>query len=426
MIRHRRRAASSLVRLSLWVVALVALVGIVGWAALRVLRPTVTVSEALEGPVVQAFYSTGTIEPEREYPVRANVAGILTEVLVDKGDRVPAGQPVAVVNEPALQFAYEKALAELKEKEARAEPARSPVLLEFDRRINAMQGMQVIAEREQERQTRALESRAGSQADLDRALDRVKLLTMDVEAQRAQRDAKLLELQREVDVAQAAVNTARWNLEQQTLRAPVDGVVLDRPVSQGTRVAVNDAVLRIADVRPAALVIRAAVDEEDIVNVSLGQPVQLTLYAFRGEVFAGTVRRIYDQADAERRTFEVDVIFEKLHDRFAPGMTGELAFILGRKDRAVVVPSQAVQGGTIYTVDAAGRLERRDVKIGLSSVERTEVIDGLRPGDKVVISPVGDLDPGRTVRTTFVDPVAAAGLNRKADVAEGTAFKGFN
>ena len=58
------------------------------WLALRFARPLVTVSEAVEAPVVQAFYSTGTVQPEREYPIRSNVAGIITEVRVDKGDRV--------------------------------------------------------------------------------------------------------------------------------------------------------------------------------------------------------------------------------------------------------------------------------------------------------------------------------------------------
>jgi multidrug resistance efflux pump len=56
------------------------------------------------------------------------------------------------------------------------------------------------------------------------------------------------------------VATAEWNLEQQTLRAPIDGVVLDRPIAIGTRMAINDQIMRIADVTPKNLVMRAAVD----------------------------------------------------------------------------------------------------------------------------------------------------------------------
>ena len=80
---------------------------------LRYSSPLVVVSEAVEGPVVQAFYSTGTIQPDREFPIKANVAGILTEIRVDKGDSVNAGQTLAVVSERALQFAARQAEAEL-------------------------------------------------------------------------------------------------------------------------------------------------------------------------------------------------------------------------------------------------------------------------------------------------------------------------
>jgi multidrug efflux pump subunit AcrA (membrane-fusion protein) len=56
-----------------------------GYVALRFLRPLVTVTEPVEGPVVQAFYSTGTVSPEREFPIKANIAGVITEMRVDKG-----------------------------------------------------------------------------------------------------------------------------------------------------------------------------------------------------------------------------------------------------------------------------------------------------------------------------------------------------
>src|SRR5687767_13650404 len=117
-MKHRR--AQSTAR---WIViaaaTTVCLAG-AGWLALRFARPVVTVSEAVEAPVVQAFYSTGTVQPEREYPIKSNVAGIITEVRVDKGDRVKKGDPLAIVSEPELKFAADKARAELLERQKRA------------------------------------------------------------------------------------------------------------------------------------------------------------------------------------------------------------------------------------------------------------------------------------------------------------------
>ena len=419
----KQRRAQSTAR---WV--LTAAIGVGALAAgayvvLRFARPVLTVTEAVEAPVVQAFYSTGTVQPEREYPIKSNVAGILTEVRVDKGDRVKKGDPLVVVAEPELRFAADKAGAELVERQKRADAATSPVLKEFEARISASQDILAIAEREERRLSELVARNAASQTDLDKAIDRMKVAWAEVQSWKAQYAAKQLELERELEVAKAALATAEWNLEQQTLRSPIDGVVLDRPTSLGTRLAINDQVMRVADVAPAKLVMRAAVDEEDVTKVRVDQDVRMTLYSFAGKVLRGTVTRIYDQADEARRTFEVDVRLNEPSDRLAPGMTGELAFIMDAKEKAVAIPAQAVQGGIVYGV-RDGHLVKLDAQVGLRSIERVEILSGVSAGDRVVISPIGDLHDGKPVRTRYLDPATAAGLNKPA--VNDSNFKGFN
>lgn len=425
-MNRRHRAAQSPVKWVLWLGILLLIVAGLAAGAWRWLRPGVTVTEAVEGPVVQAFYSTGTIQPQREYPIKANLEGILTEVYVDKGDAVSKGQALAVVSDPARQFLLDKARAELSEKLKLADEKTSPVLLEFDARLRAANDLLDIARREQKRITDIIQTGGATQTDLDRAIDRFKQLWSEAESLKAQKAARQIELQREVEVAQSAVNIAQWNFEQQTLKSPIEGVVLDRPASRGTRLAINDHVMNIADVRPQNLVMRAAVDEEDIAGVSVGQVVKMTLYAFADRTFSGKVSRIYDQADESRRTFEVDVKLDGAADqqRLSPGMTGELAFVLAQKDRAVVIPSQAVQaGGTVWVV-RGGRLARLTPEIGIRSVERAEVIEGINPGERVVIDPANDLREGQLVSTTYLAPAAAAGLNKKE--IEEQPFKAFD
>jgi multidrug resistance efflux pump len=179
------------------------------------------------------------------------------------------------------------------------------VILDFDAKIQATNDMLEIAKREEERLVNASKTNAASPSALDQASSRVKEVWSMVESMKAQRDAKKLELDREVDVAKSALATAQWYVDQQTLKSPIGGVVLDRPTSIGTRVAINDVLMRVADVTPANLVMRAAVDEEDIAKVHFDQTVRMTLYAFGTQVFTGKVTKIYDQADPERRTFEV-------------------------------------------------------------------------------------------------------------------------
>lgn len=421
----RRRAQST----ARWVITAAAAAVLVVGGVLAVLRyssPLVVVSEATEGPVVQAFYSTGTVQPEREYPIKANVAGTLTEVRVDKGDAIKSGQVLAIVSAPELLYAQRQAQAQLEEKQKRADAKSSPVLQEFDARITAGQAQLDIAQRELARVKALVEKNAASQTDFDAATDRVKTVWTLVEATKAQRGARQLELERELQVARSALDTANFNLEQQTLKVPpalAEGVVLNRPLSLGTRVAINDPIMIVADVRPAKLIMRAAVDEEDVTKVRPGQTVRMTLYSYEDRTFEGKVARIYPQAEPQRRTFEVDVQISDPAARLSPGMTGELAFVMDAKERAVVVPSQAVQKGAVYSV-IDGRLKKVSSDIGLRGIERSEILAGVKPGDRIVVSAIGELQDGQRVRTSYTDPITAAGMNKPKVVNDG--FKGFN
>src|SRR5262249_17738044 len=109
--------------------------------------------------------------------------------------------------------------------------------------------------------------------------------------------------------------------------------------------------------------------------------------------------------------------------RLQPGMTGELAFVMSSKQTALVVPSQALQSGDIYLV-RDGKLAKADnVQVGIRSIERIEILSGIEPGDRVVISPALTFNVGQVVRTRYMDPVAAAGLNKPPPITE--AFKAF-
>src|SRR6185312_14057212 len=126
--------------------------------------------------------------------------------------------------------------------------------------------------------------------------------------------------------------------------------------------------------------------------------------------------------DPNRRTFEVDIRFVTPELRLQPGMTGELAFIERTRDRALVVPSQAVQDGAVWTIQN-GRLTKSAATIGIRSIERAEITGGLAAGDVVVISPVGGIPPASQVRIgSRLDPKVAADLNKPT---ESQLFQGF-
>jgi multidrug efflux pump subunit AcrA (membrane-fusion protein) len=397
-----------------WLVyfGVIALLAVGMFAFFRMLRANVVVTKLVEGPVVRAVYATGTVAPEREFPVRATNEGTLEKVLVDKGSVVAAGQPLAQIVDPALIYAVDQAQSNLTEKLARADEKTSPVLAELDARIKATTEQLGIATREERRLREAFEGGGGSRSDVDRASDRTQTVWAALESYKSQRGMRVLELTREAEGAGSELKTAQWKLDQQTLKSPIDGVVLDRPKSQGTRVAVNEVILRVADVKPKNLIMRAAVDEEDITSVHVGQKVIMTLYAFEKTKFEGIVRTIYAEADANRRTFEVDIDILQSNDRFQPGMTGELAFVIQEKEKAMIVPSQAVQNGAIYVM-RDGRITRLEPQVGVAAVDRVEIVSGLELEDQVIISPITPEMVGKSASVKTMDPREAAGLNKK-------------
>ena len=417
-----RRSGKGALRwlLAIVVIAAVAVGAFFVWR--RFSTPEVTVTEVVDGPVVRAFYATGTLMPDVEYPIRSNVEGILTEVAVDKGSIVKKGDKIAHVRVEEYQMRYAKAAADLALARSLVDPSASPVLAEFDKRLRSAQEQLDIAQRELARIKKMRESSAASQADEDRTAERVQTYWVAVESIKSQKETRRLELERDLAVAQSAVDIAKWNLEEQTIKSPTNGAVLDRPTASGTRVKVNDKLMEIADVTPEALVMRAQVDEEDKTRVAIGQKVSLTLYSYAGRVFDGKVKKVYPKADPDRRTFEVDVVIVPCDAGFSAGMTGELAFIVESKENARVIPSQALQAGHVWVVKEH-KLAKARVELGIRSIERVEVLSGLAPGERVVISPAGSLSEGQEVRTTFLDAATAAGLNKKP---EEKAMRGFN
>ncbi len=419
-LRHSSRRA-----LTRWItIAAVVFAGVAIIALLyvRYATPTLTITEVVRGPVVEAFYATGTLQPEREYPIKSNVEGTLTEMIVDKGVRVTAGQKVAFVRVDEYVMRFSQARADLTLKQQLAEENTSPVLREFDDKLKSANEQLTLAQNELTRLENLQANQAAMQIEIDRARDRAQKLWSDAESIKSQSIARKYELDRDVTVAKAALDIAQWNIDQQTIHSPIDGVVLDWPATIGTRVKINDHLLQVANVAPEALVMRAAVDEEDKTRLKLDQLVNLTLYSYPGRVFQGTVRRVYPQADPDRRTFEVDVAITPADPNFSAGMTGELAFVVDSHSDALIIPSQGVQNGVVWMV-RDNKLEQAEVTMGLRSVERTEILSGLSQGDRVVISPVAGISPGKEVKTQFLDPAIAAGLNTPKTE---TPMRGFN
>lgn len=232
--------------------------------------------------------------------------------------------------------------------------------------------------------------------------------------------------------SQAALQNATDTLEQTTVRAPSDGVVLQKYVDEGTIItsglslnSTGSSIVQLGDT--TRMYVDVAVDEADIASVKVGQKVDVSLDAYPGVPFEGKVARIDPQAVVEQNVTLIHVRVEvsnktKDFHLLKPGMNATCDFVVAGKDKVVKVPNSAVRkdkqgtyvqlasGGTPAPADPSlgpmqdanaplvgVQVTRQAVVTGVRGDDDTEIKSGLKPGDTIVvqtIEPMTNTDQG--------------------------------
>lgn len=170
------------------------------------------------------------------------------------------------------------------------------------------------------------------------------------------------------------------------IRAPASGLVVEKNVVRGSRIAPGSHLYRVADL--SRVWIEAEVFEKDLPLVGVGQTVQATFAAYPGERFDGTVSFLHPTLSPESRTGRVRVELANPDLRLKPGMYGEIAFEAPIHFEGLHLPRSAVlTTGTrsvVFLRTADGALVPREVSVGRSAGDHVEILAGLEEGDVVV------------------------------------------
>lgn len=291
------------------------------------------------------------VKPKVEVNITAQRTGRIAELYVEEGDRVKAGDLIAELDTSEVQANLKKAKADIKQAEANL----------------------INTQLEYTRKKVLYEDKLVTQQQFD-----------DV-------DARLSLAKAELDRAKAVKDIAQLQYDYSFIRTPVSGVVSDRPVDVGDMATPGPIIASIVD--PDNLYIKAPIDEADISNVALGQTVKIRMDAYLGKVFYGNVIKISPiviGARQEARTFEVRVSVPDAGIVLKPGMSADVEIVTGETKDVLVVPSLAIiEKGTekiVYVVED-GKAKQRKVKTGLFNWNFTEIKEGLKEGEKVIIIP---------------------------------------
>jgi HlyD family secretion protein len=245
-----------------------------------------------------------------------------------------------------------------------------------------------------------------SQSRLDDARRAVDVAQAQLAGARAQLAANaeqgtdVAQAQAQLALARAAVAATQARLEQAVVTSPADARVLVRAVEPGQIVQPGRALLTLALAGPLQLV--GQVDERYLEQLQIGQPASVLADAFPGRSFAARVQSIAPVVDAQRGSIEVKLALPQAPPDFLrEDMTLSVEVETGRRERALVVPVAALDGGhdghaaTVHVVHD-GRVQARPLLLGLRTLEAAEVLEGLAAGDIVLLGPAPE--PGRRVR----------------------------
>lgn len=309
----------------------------------------------------QAVRLSGSVQPLNHTIVRAEVAAVVLEIAVRRGERVKKGQLLARLETADLA-------ARLREKQSNLESARSALNLAEINRTKAV----TLTQRGVKSQT---------------ALD---------EAENAWRNARA-----NVAALEQQVTMARKGVADAAIYAPIDGLVGDRFVNPGERVPVDARLFGISDLD--TMEVEALVPARDVPQLKAGQKVSLQVEGFGSRRFEGHIERINPTAQSGSRSIPVYILLRNPDLSLRGGMFGSGEAVLAEAAGAVAIPSEALRregSETVVYVLHQNRLQRRGVTVALDNTTdgRIAIGSGLAAGETVISTPGLRLSDGLAAR----------------------------
>jgi len=327
----------------------------------------VRVAPAEQGRFEVYVKALGTVTPLNTVNVRSRVAGELVEVRFDEGQRVKAGDLLAVIDQRPYQIALQQAEGTLQQNRA------------------LLQNAEVDLKRYQ-----------GLFAD-----DSIAKQTLDTQ------QALVSQYQGTLASNQAAVNEARLNLKFTEIRAPIDGRVGLRQLDQGNLVAANDATPLVVITQTQPMAISFTLPEGELPPVisrfRRGDELQVQAWD-RGERMlfgAGVLESLDNQIDVTTGTLKLKARFDNEAELLIPNQFVNVRLRVETLDEATLIPSEALQFGSrghfAYVVGEDDKVQLRTLEVGPSNGEQTVINAGLVEGERVVLEGTDRLRDGTEV-----------------------------
>ncbi|MCB0488886.1 MAG: efflux RND transporter periplasmic adaptor subunit [Cyclobacteriaceae bacterium] len=289
---------------------------------------------------------TGSVQPNESLELKSETAGKITNIYFKEGKAVKKGELLVRVNDEEIRATLEKQ--------------------KYNRKLN--QDIEF-------RQRKLLEKEAISQEEYDNALNKLNTTKADIAVLEAQ-------------------------LDKTMIRAPFDGVIGLRYVSEGALISTSTAIANLYNVSPAK--IEFAIPGRYSTQVKSGQKIKFTVESdtinYEGEVYA-----LEPQIDANTRTLTIRALAENTKGMLLPGQFVKVELVLGTTNNAILVPTEAVvpelNGHKVF-VAKNGKAMEVPVQTGIRNNTNLEIISGLHPQDTLITTGILQLRNGLDIQIT--------------------------
>ncbi|RLT02039.1 MAG: efflux RND transporter periplasmic adaptor subunit [Planctomycetota bacterium] len=369
----------------------------------------VTVAEVIERDLSSGRAFVGTVEARRHSSIGSAVSGRVIEFLVNEGDRVTKGQPLAklLTRNVEIQIAAAKAEHNLRKHELLElkNGARKEERREAEARMQAASAAMKLAQTKHARGKGLIERNAATREEIDEMASVFETATaMHLAAKAAHdlvvtgpREERISQAEARADAAQEEVNRLNDIFEKHTIKSPFAGYVVAEHTEEGQWIESGKLVAEVVEVDP--IEIRVAVQESYIPRLSLGMSARIDIEALPSQTFVGTITAIVPKADEKSRTFPVRIALKNQQQSdgtplLKPGMFAKVELPVDQKSHVLLVPKDSLVLGNpqplvfVVTPDEKSKkttVRPVSVQLGIAVNSWIEVRGDLKAKDKVVV-----------------------------------------
>jgi RND family efflux transporter MFP subunit len=369
---------SSTPRLLIRAAVAIAVLAAIAFGVVQYVRPTARVETVISGMAVDAKQGSITVQEEYAEQIKSEIGGRVLDkgYKLDTGLKVKKGDVLVQLDTGDIDIEIQQAKNELessKQKMAVGSAATFELQSAQSDFVNTerLYKMGQLSQSDYEKARRLIET-ANQKLALEKVVDEENL-----------------------GLDKTTLATKERSKEKMTIVAPFDGEVSAVLAHPGDLIDKGSPIVSLIT---RTRVVEAKISEEDFANIRVGQKATAIFLPYGEWEYNGTVTKILPTADPETQRHLVDLeITDIAPEKLIPGYTGEVSIVVGSRDAKAIIPRRALLNESVYVVKD-GKVELRHVKSGYLWVTGAEIVEGLEPGEQVIVEDAEKYRDGDSVK----------------------------